>query len=316
MTTPPTPPTPRTPDPAEEPVGLERFEDDDVELVAVATVDDDLDDELDEDLDDDIELGAFVADEGPTLVARLGSELLGTFAFVLVLVGVAMYTPLSSVGTLGVALAAGLALAGLTAALGHVSGAHLNPAVTLGAAVAGRTRWADLPLYWLAQVLGGLTAVAVLFVTIPERLPTLMSMGGAQDLVRTAANGFDEGSPLWTLTQGEATFNLTSALILEAVATAILVAVVLGSAHRRASRSAAPLAVGLTYAAMLLLVAPATGGALNPARATAAAVFAGGDSIGQLWLFWVAPLLGAALVGFLTYAFARPSDDVLLDDAR
>ena len=67
---------------------------------------------------------------------------------------------------------------------------------------------------------------------------------------------------------------------------------------------------------MLLLVAPATGGALNPARATAAAVFAGGDSIGQLWLFWVAPLLGAALVGFLTYAFARPNDDVLLDDAR
>ena len=80
-----TPPTPRTPDPAEEPVGLERFEDDDVELVAVATVDDDLDDELDEDLDDDIEVGPFVADEGPTLVARLGAELLGTFAFVLVL---------------------------------------------------------------------------------------------------------------------------------------------------------------------------------------------------------------------------------------
>jgi aquaporin Z len=325
---------------------------------------DDDDDEDDEDDDDDprdgpdplyapgarrrydsdrVGLGA----TGPGLGVRLGAEALGTFGLVLVILGVALYNPLSSVGTVGLALAAGLVLTGLTSSLGHVSGGHFNPAVSLASTIGGRTSWGDLPLYWLAQVVGAVAAAGAIVLSVPSELPGLIGgdpatgePGTLRSFMSVAANGFGEQSPLFALAGGQVTFDLRSALITEALAAAILTAVYLGSTHRRstlvplrarhevdgvrsshveANRStlhrSAPIAIGLTYAALMLLVSPITGGSLNPARATASAVFAEPEALRQLWLFWAAPLLAAVIVGLIYRAVVVPSDDDLdLDD--
>src|SRR5665811_926500 len=126
---------------------------------------------------------------GPSLAARLGAEAFGTFGLVLVILGAGLYLPLSNAGTLGVALAAGLVLAGLIAALGHVSGGHFNPAVSLGAAFSGRLSVVDLLLYWLSQVFGGVLAAAILFVTIPSALPALLGAADSKAFFALTANG-------------------------------------------------------------------------------------------------------------------------------
>lgn len=252
---------------------------------------------------------------GPGLGARVGAEALGTFALVLVTLGTVLFSPLTGAAALGGALAAGLVLVGATAAFGHISGGHFNPAVTLGSAITGRTTWIDALIYVLAQVLGGVAAAAALFATIPTGLPGQLGLTGVAEFMATTANGWDAGSPLSVMSTGALTFDLRAALLLETVAAAILVGVVLGSAHRRAVPGTAPLAIGLTYTALILLLAPVTGGALNPARSTAAAIFSGGDALGQLWLFWVAPLVGATIAGLVVFAFGGSSDDVQdLDD--
>jgi aquaporin Z len=363
-------PEPAGLDAAAIPAGVPEVDEDPVVVTTVETVavvaPDDLpdelredDDELDDDFDDDDDeeylalareedLRRLDAAEGPGVGSRVGAEAFGTFALVLVILGIALYNPLwtgqvPGLAVLGLALAAGLALAGLVAALGHVSGGHFNPAVTLGSALAGRTSWTDLPLYWLAQLLGAIAAAAVLFVTIPKGLPALIAgdpetgeEGTARSFLNFTTNGWDENSPLSALAGGQVSFDVRSALILELVSTAILVAVYLGTAHRRVAalttgrgllgtgpskagraedRPFAPVAIGLTYAALLLLTAPVTGGSLNPARSSAAALFAGGDAIGQLWLFWVAPLVGAAIVGLIYRAVIdTASDAVELED--
>lgn len=268
----------------------------------VDTVDDDLDLGEDEDLDTTVS-------NGPGVLARIGVEVVGTFALVLVTLGVVLYAPLTQLGTVGMALGAGLVLAGTTAALGHVSGGHFNPAVTLGSVLAGRTAAGDLLLYWLAQVIGGAAAAALLFVTVPDALPSLVGAQGVPEFVALTANGWGEGAPLWLQSGGQATFGLPAALAIETLCTAVLVAVVLGSAHRRASRATAPIAIGLTYAALLMVAAPITGGSLNPARSTAAALFVGGLALKQVWLFWLAPLLGAAVVGVIHLAFVPSVPD-------
>ena len=218
----------------------------------------------------------------------------------------------SAPAAIGVPIAAGIVLAGLIAALGHISGGHFNPAVSFGAALAGRLAWLDLFLYWVAQVVGAIAAAAIVFVTLPS------GVTDKRAFFATTANGWAEFSPLSTSTQGAATFDLRSALILEAVATAVFVAVILGVTSRRAAVAVGPFAIGLTLAAMLVVTGLATGGGLNPARSTAAAIFSGGDSLGQLWLFWLAPLLGAAIVGLFTLAFtpatADADDDLFEDD--
>src|SRR5665648_903788 len=127
----------------------------------------------------------------PSLAARLGAEAFGTFGLVLVILGAGLYLPLSNAGTLGVALFAGLVLAGLIAALGHVSGGHFNPAVSLGAALSGRLSIVDLLLYWLSQVFGGIMAAAILYVTIPSTLPTLL--GAADSKVTWPLDSVDSG---------------------------------------------------------------------------------------------------------------------------
>jgi len=254
----------------------------------------------------------------PSLLARLGAEALGTFFLVLVGIGVSLYSALSSAGALGVALGFGLTLIGGTIALGHVSGGHFNPAVTIGAAIAGRTPWRDVLPYWLAQILGGALATAALFLTIP---PTLLTLVGAGTTTRSffaaTANGYGEHSPLATLSGGQASFDLLPALLIEIVATALLVGVVLGATNRRAQHTLAPFAMGLTYAVLILVAWPITNGSLNPARSTAAAIFSDSWAFGQLWLFWVAPVVGAALAGLAYRAFtAEPVEDNLLEEAE
>lgn len=249
-----------------------------------------------------------------SLWARLGAEAFGTFALVLVILGTALYTNVTSLGTLGGALATGLVLAGLIAALGHISGGHFNPAVSLGAAFTGRLTWLDLPLYWIAQVIGGLLAAGVLFATFPSKLAEGLVGAGSDtgDLFATISNGWGEHSPLNSMTASYAssagidpiTFGWSTAMLFEALATAIFVAVTIGVVHRKAAAGVGPFAVGFTLSAMLLVTGIVTGGGVNPARSTASAIFSGSESLGQLWLFWLAPLLGAAIVGLFAMAFA------------
>ena len=254
----------------------------------------------------------------PSLIARLGAEAFGSFFLVLVGLGIALYTTLSGAGALGAALGFGLALLGGTIALGHVSGGHFNPAVTVGAAIAGRSPWRDLLPYWLAQVVGGALAAAVLFLTIPTALPTLVSQGAAattRTFFGTTANGYGAHSPLATLSTGQVTFALLPALLIEIIGTALLVGVVLAATNRRSKHSLAPFAIGLTYTVLILVASPITNGGLNPARSTAAALFSPSFALSQLWLFWVAPIIGAALAGLAYRAFAAaPVEDNLLED--
>ncbi|MFF3065057.1 aquaporin [Oerskovia sp. NPDC057915] len=271
---------------------------------------------------------AVVVDEttvvvGPSLLARLGAEAFGTFFLVLAILGVALYSVGGlGAGTVGVALAGGIALLGGIAAVGHVSGGHFNPAVTLGAAIGGRTAWADVLPYWLAQLVGGVIASAVLFATIPSSaLPVLQQSGLISDATQQAflsstANGFEEHSPLAVATNGAFSFSIWSALIIEIVATAIFVGVILGVTDKRSNSKLAPVAIGLTLTVLLLVATPFTNAGLNPARSFAAAVFAGGWTWGQLWLFVVAPLAGAAIAAlfYRAFAFAPVQDDLLAED--
>ncbi len=295
-------------------------DDDDDDLDEDEDEEDDEDEDEEDDLDDDEAfLGRLDDDErgGAGLAARLGVEALGTFVLVLVVVGVALYGTIAQLGPLGAPLAGGLALVGITAAFGHLSGGHFNPAVTFGTALAGLTRWVDVPLYWLAQLVGGLLATSTLFLTIPTALPEALQLPDVPSFFASTANSWGESSPLWEASGGLVAFDQRAAFVFELVAAAILTAVVLGTARRRWSFAPAPAAVGLTYAALLLLTSPVTGGAVNPVRATAAAVLSGPEALGQLWLFWVAPLLGAALAGLAYYGFGRggsPKAGELVDD--
>lgn len=246
---------------------------------------------------------------GYGLAQRLGAEAFGTFALVLVVIGTLLYgttlygTP-SELGALGTGLAAGLVLIGLYSAFVHVSGAHLNPAISVGSAIAGRITALDALFYVIAQVIGGALAVAVLYTTIPAQLVSLTSSSSATAFLAKTANGWGEASALSVLSNGQAEFGLVAALLVETLGTAVLVGVVLAS--RPSARSAA--AVGATYAALILFAGPITGGGFNPARSTAVDLFVigtDGPAVGQLWLFWVAPLLGGAIAGLAKLAFSQ-----------
>ncbi|MBO3088577.1 aquaporin [Cellulomonas dongxiuzhuiae] len=253
---------------------------------------------------------------GPGLVARLGAEAFGTFFLVLVGVGIALYASFSNVGGgLGVGLGFGVAVLAGIIAVGHVSGGHFNPAVTLGACLAGRTPFRDLLPYWLAQVVGGALAAAVLFLTVPASLPGLVSQGAdtsVRSFFSSTANGFAEHSPLAALSNGGAEFSLVAALLVEVIGTAVFVGVILGATDRRANKQHVPFAVGLTFTVVLLLATPVTNGSINPARSLAAAIFSDSWALQQVWLFWVAPLLGAAIAALIYRAFAaEPAEDSL-----
>ena len=253
------------------------------------------------------------------MLAKLSAEVFGTFVLVLAGIGTALYAGVIGSGALGVALAFGIAVLAGAVIFGHISGGHFNPAVTLGAAVAGRIKWSAVLPYWLAQLFGGAIATAVLFI-VTANFPTLA--GEERAFFSQTANGFREHSPIAAQTGGVG-FGILGAFVVELAVTAVLVTVILGATSRRAPRALAPVAIGLTLTAMILIALPVTNASVNPARSTAAALFAESWAFEQLWLFWAAPLLGAAIAGAVAFVLFEPrltvidldeEDDELTED--
>lgn len=213
---------------------------------------------------------------------KLFAEFFGTFWLVFGGCGSAVLAagfPDLGIGFVGVSLAFGLTVLTMAYAVGHISGGHFNPAVTLGLAVARRFAWTELPGYWAAQVAGGLVAAVLLF-TIAAGAPGWTAGG-------FASNGYGTLSP--------GGYGLTAALLIEVVLTAGFLLVILGAISEKAPAGFAPIAIGLALTLIHLISIPVTNTSVNPARSTAVAVFAETGALGQLWLFWVAPLVGAAI---------------------
>ncbi|GAB3265513.1 MIP/aquaporin family protein [Arthrobacter pigmenti] len=222
--------------------------------------------------------------------SRSAAEAFG--AFVLVLGGVAVSMFGGQTGIPG-ALAFGLLFIAAIIAVGHVSGGHFNPALTLGFAVAGRLSWKDVLPYVVAQVIGGAAAMGLLWVVLSGGPAQIVEQ--IEGLFGSVSNGYGANSP--------SQFPLTSVLLLEVILTAVLAGVYLGATGARANKALAPFAAGLTYAAFIQVSLPVSGGGLNPARSTATVLFADAAAAGQLWLFWVAPLAGAVIAGLIYRSF-------------
>jgi aquaporin Z len=220
---------------------------------------------------------------------RLGAEFLGTFWLVFAGCGsavIAAAVPEVGIGLLGVALAFGLSVLTMAYAVGHVSGGHFNPAVTVGLAVGRRFAWRDVPAYVITQVVAAVVAAFVLWVIASGKDGFDASESGF------ASNGYGDHSP-----DG---YSLLACLVTEVVLTAFFLYVILGSTDTRAPRGFAPIAIGLSLTLIHLVSIPVTNTSVNPARSIGPALFAGGDAIGQLWLFLVAPIAGAAIAA-VTY---------------
>lgn len=225
-----------------------------------------------------------------SMLKRVSAEFLGTFVLVLGGCGSAVLTaafPNVGIGILGVALAFGLTVLSMAYAIGHISGGHMNPAVTLGLWAGKRIPASDLLPYILTQVLGAIAAAGVLYL-IATGQPSYDIQSGF------AANGYGEHSP--------GGFSLLSGLVTEVVLTFIFLLVILGSTDKRAPQGFAPIAIGLALTLVHLVGIPVTNMSVNPARSTGPAIFVGGWALAQLWMFWVAPLVGALLAG-LAYRF-------------
>jgi aquaporin Z len=227
---------------------------------------------------------------------RLYAEFLGTAWLVLGGCGSAVLAaafPHLGIGFAGVALAFGLTVVTMAYAVAPVSGAHFNPAVTVGLACSGRFPWSEAVQYVVAQVLGGIAGAAILYVIATGRADT--SIGSF------ATNGYGEHSP--------GGYGLLAAAVIEVVMTFGFVTVILGVTDKRAAAfaAAAPLAIGLALTLIHLVAIPVTNTSVNPARSTAPALFAGGAALTQLWLFWVAPLAGGAIAG-LAYGLLGRKD--------
>jgi aquaporin Z len=216
---------------------------------------------------------------------KLVAEFLGTFMVVSAICGIGALSP-AGAAPWAVALGAGFAVFATMSALGHVSGGHFNPALTVGLAAAGRHPWNAVPGYLFAQVLGGITAGFDWFVITGARTGT-----APVDLGTFVANGFDMASP--------AHIAIAAVALAEALATAMLVIVFTGATSRHAASIMAPIAVGSAVAALMLLMLPIDNGGLNPARSTASALLGGQLALAQLWLFWAAPLVGAVVGGWI-----------------
>ncbi|RPF22737.1 MIP/aquaporin family protein [Myceligenerans xiligouense] len=240
---------------------------------------------------------------GSGTLSRVLAEAFGTFVLVLGVLSIGVYSFLNQSGAIGVALTGGFAYAAALVAVGHVSGGWFNPAITLAQAIAGRVRWAEVPLYWLAQLVGGFAAGAVLFGTLPDKLYELLGKENNAALYAQGANGWGDFSPLYTLSQGGATFNMLQAGIVELVASAALAGIALAVGTKNRAVMAA--AGGLGLAALSVVAYPVTGAGLNPVRSTVAAVLSmDWDGVsGQVWLFWVAPLVGAGIAALFAVAF-------------
>lgn len=216
---------------------------------------------------------------------KLVAEFIGTFWLVLGGCGSAVLAcnyPGAGIGFVGVSLAFGLTVVTIAYGLGHISGAHLNPAVSVGAWVAGRLDTKNLGPYIVAQVLGGIAGAGILY---------LIATGNGSSIGGFATNGYNELSP--------GKYSMVAALVAEVVLTFIFLLVILGSTDERAPKGLAGLAIGLCLTLIHLISIPVTNTSVNPARSTSQAVFVGGEAISQLWLFWVAPIAGAILAGLV-----------------
>lgn len=221
---------------------------------------------------------------------KLTAEFLGTFVLVFGGCGSAVFSaafPNVGIGLLGVSLAFGLTVLGCAYALGGISGCHLNPAVSVGLAAAGRFDPKELPGYIIAQVLGGIAAAGLLLFLLKSTPAGYdAAVGGL------AANGFGDHSP--------GKYNMMAGLVGEIVLTFIFLMVIIGVTSKSAPAGFAGLAIGLTLTLIHLIGIPLTNLSVNPARSTGPAIFVGGWALSQLWLFWVAPIIGGALAGGLS----------------
>lgn len=218
---------------------------------------------------------------------KYAAEAIGTFWLTFAGCGSAVIAagfPYVGIGLLGVALAFGLTVVTMAYAIGHISGCHLNPAVTVGLAAGGRFPGGQVVPYIVAQVIGAIAAAALLY-TIARGAPGFDLAGGF------ASNGYGDHSP--------GKYNLVSAFLMEVVMTMMFLFIIMGSTHGKAPVGFAPLAIGLGLTLIHLVSIPVTNTSVNPARSTGPALFVGDWAISQLWLFWVAPLIGGILGGVI-----------------
>ena len=226
---------------------------------------------------------------------KLVAEFIGTLWLVLGGCGSAVLAagyPELGIGFVGVSIAFGLTVLTMVYAIGHISGAHLNPAVSVGLWIGGRFDSKDLIPYIIAQVLGGIAGAAILYIIVTGK-------AGAE-IGSFAANGYGEHSP-----DG---YGMLSALVAEIVMTFMFLIVILGATHSKAPKGFAGVAIGLALTLIHLISIPVTNTSVNPARSTSQALFVGDWALGQLWLFWVAPVIGAILAG-VVYKYLAPEKE-------
>ena len=238
---------------------------------------------------------------------KLAAEFLGTMWLVLGGCGSAVFAanfggdgnPLG-IGFVGVALAFGLTVLTGAYAFGHISGGHFNPAVSIGLMVGRRFPASELPGYIIAQVLGGIFGAFIIYLIATGQSGFAIDASSAGAF---ATNGFGEFSP--------GGYSMMSALIAEIVLTAVFLIIIMGSTHHRAPIGFAPIAIGLGLTLIHLISIPITNTSVNPARSTAVALFVGGESISQLWLFWVAPIIGAVIGGGIYAWLGHEGPDII-----
>ena len=236
-----------------------------------------------------------MAVQSPTLRQRLAAEFLGTFVLVFGGCGAAVLAAMFlkdrtqlGIGFMGVGLAFGLTVLTMVYAVGHISGGHFNPAVTIGLAMGRRFAWADVLAYVVTQVVAAIAAAAVLFVVANGKDGFSAKDSGF------ASNGYGDRSP--------GGYDLLACIVIEVLLTAVFLFVILGVTDTRAPKGFAPIAIGLALTLIHLISIPVTNTSVNPARSIGPALFAGGDAIVQLWLFILAPIAGGLAAG-ATYAF-------------
>lgn len=226
---------------------------------------------------------------------KYGAEFFGTFWLVLGGCGSAVLAagiPNLGIGFVGVSLAFGLTVLTMAFAIGHISGCHLNPAVSIGLWAGGRFPFKDLIPYVISQVLGGIAGAGVLYLIASGKAGFELSGG-------FASNGYGAHSP--------GGYTLLAALVAEVVMTMIFIIVILGATDKRAPKGFAPIAIGLCLTLIHLITIPVTNTSVNPARSTAVAVYVGDWAVSQLWLFWVAPIVGG-VIGAIVYRFIGSED--------
>lgn len=233
-----------------------------------------------------------------SLSKRVTAEFLGTLWLVFGGCGSAVLAaafPQLGIGLLGVALAFGLTVLTMAFAIGHISGCHLNPAVSIGLWVGKRFPATELLPYIVAQVLGGMAGAGILYVIASGK-------EGFSTAAGFAANGYGAHSP--------GGYTLLSAMVAEIVLTFFFLMIILGSTDKRAPQGFAPIAIGLALTLIHLIGIPVTNLSVNPARSTGPALFAGGWALAQLWLFWLAPILGGAIAGVVYSVFAEKQEPI------